>query len=328
MAEEIEIGNVKRVSLTVLVDNKADLIVDSSENVKYFKEKPLIAEHGFSVLIQIDDSDEKILWDAGASRDTLAENMRRMQLDFQAISMIALSHGHSDHYAGMTAVLEKMGLSPQAKEWGELVSQGEIEQLITETQIPIVAHPAAYRERWLKKEDGTLVGPFMPPPTREWEAVGAKIVESAEPYKLCQGCWTTGYVPRTSFEKSGRPARLLYRNDSDFMPDDLEDDQAIVINVKDKGLIVLSGCAHSGIVNTVRYARQFTGINPVYAILGGFHLARATDDEITRTIESIQKEKPAYVIPSHCTGFQATSRIYQEMPDEFMEGVVGATYIL
>ena len=101
-----------------------------------------------------------------------------------------------------------------------------------------------------------------------------------------------------------------------------------MINLKDKGLVVLSGCAHSGIVNTVSYAREFTGVDTVYAVMGGFHLARAKDDEIDQTIAFIKSLKPAYVIPSHCTGFRAVSRFAQEMPDEFIEGVVGTTYML
>lgn len=90
----------------------------------------------------------------------------------------------------------------------------------------------------------------------------------------------------------------------------------------------MSGCAHSGIVNTVNYAKEFTGVDRVHAIIGGFHLARANDDEITKTIDLIKKEKPIHVIPSHCTGFQAISKFAQEMPNEFIEGVVGTTYIL
>ena len=189
-------------------------------------------------------------------------------------------------------------------------------------------HPAAFRERWWKKDDGKLVGPFVPPPKGEWEAAGAKIVESEMPHKLMNGCWTTGYIPRISFEKSGRPTQLLYRSDSNFFSDDLEEDQAIVINVKDKGLIVLSGCAHSGIVNTIRYAKEFTGIDQVYAVIGGFHLARARDDEIKETLDHIKKENPTFVIPSHCTGFQAIGKFAEEMPDKFFDSIVGATYIL
>ena len=121
---------------------------------------------------------------------------------------------------------------------------------------------------------------------------------------------------------------MFFREGSEFLSDDLEEDQAIVINVKNKGLVVLSGCAHSGIVNTIEHAKEFTGIKTIYAIIGGFHLARANDEEITKTTKYIKKQKPRYVSPSHCSGFQAISRFAQEMPDEFIEGVVGITYIL
>lgn len=322
-----DFGHVDRVSITVLVDNKADLIVKSNDTVIHFTGKPLLAEHGFSALVRIDDSNEKILWDAGVSNETLTENMHRMELDPREISIIALSHGHSDHYAGMTMLLKEMNLSPEAKEWSKEVSQKEIEKYVAKRKIPIVAHPAAFRERWWKEDNGALEGPFSPPPRQEWEAVGAEIVLSSEPYKLSPGCWTTGYIPRKSFEKTGRPTQLLYRSGSEFMPDDLEEDQAIVISLKDKGLVVLSGCAHSGIVNTVNYAKEFTGIDKIYAIAGGFHLAQAKDDELEKTIDLIKKEKPTYIVPSHCTGFQATSKFSREMPDAFIEGVVGTTYL-
>jgi 7,8-dihydropterin-6-yl-methyl-4-(beta-D-ribofuranosyl)aminobenzene 5'-phosphate synthase len=328
MIETRKIGFAEQVSLTVLVDNKANLIVESSEKVKYFTDQPLLAEHGFSVLIQTDDSDKKILWDAGVSKVALIENMHRMGLDFHSISMIALSHGHSDHFAALTTLLNEMNLLPETKDWGETVTPEEIEDWMAGFQIPIVSHPAAFRERWWRKDDGTLVGPFLPPPELEWKAAGAKMVYSHKPYELRQGCWATGFVPRTSFEKSGRPTKLYYRDGSDFLPDDLEEDQAIVIHVKDKGLIVLSGCAHSGIVNTVRYAKEFTGIDTVYAIMGGFHLANANDEEIRQTIDYLKKVNPTYLIPSHCTGFRAESQIAQEMPEAFIEGVVGATYLL
>jgi 7,8-dihydropterin-6-yl-methyl-4-(beta-D-ribofuranosyl)aminobenzene 5'-phosphate synthase len=269
-----------------------------------------------------------ILWDAGVSKRALLENMNRMEIDPQTITMIALSHGHSDHFEGMTTILNEMNLAPEAKEWGDSVSEKEIESLLAQNQVPLIAHPAAYRERWWKKEDGTLVGPFTPTPRKEWEAAGARIITSADPYKLADGCWTTGYVPRVSFEKSGRPTQLLHREGSDFLVDDLEEDQAIILNLKDKGLVVLSGCAHSGIVNTIEHAKVFTGISKIHAVIGGFHLARASEEEITKTIEYIKQEKPRYVVPTHCSGFQAIGRFAEEMPEEFIEGVVGITYML
>jgi len=328
MDDAKNLGSVEKVCLTVLVDNKADLIVKSSERVKYFTDEPLLAEHGFSVLIQPDNSEDKILWDAGVSKVALIENMRRMKLALKSISKIALSHGHLDHYASMTDLLNKMNLLPEEKEWSESVTEEEVRFWIEAGRVPIVSHPAAFRERWLVKDDGRMEGPFLPPPELAWKAAGANIILSEKPYQLAPGCWTTGYIPRTSFEESGRSEKLLFRKGSDFIPDDLEEDQAIVINVNGKGLIVLSGCAHSGIVNTVNYAQEFTGIDSIYAIIGGFHLARAGDEEIDRTIEYIRSIRPQFVIPSHCTGLRAVSRFAHEMPEEFVEGIVGATYLL
>jgi len=322
------LGSVEKVCLTVLVDNKADLIVESSEQVKYFTDVPLLAEHGFSVLIQPDNSKEKILWDAGVSKVALIENIRRMKLDVKSISIIALSHGHLDHYAAMTELLNEMEIIPKEKNWSESVTEEEVESWIKAGRVPIVSHPAAFRERWWVKDDDSMVGPFLPPPDQEWKAAGANIIHSEEPYELAPGCWTTGFIQRMSFEESGRSKKLLYRKGSDFIPDDLEEDQAIVINVNGKGLIVLSGCAHSGIVNTLKYAQDFTGTDSIYAIIGGFHLARAGDEEIDQTIEYIKSIRPQFVIPSHCTGLRAISRFSHEMPGEFVEGIVGATYLL
>lgn len=327
MRNSINIGSVDHASLTVLVDNKADLIVESSEQVKYFTDEPLLAEHGFSVLIQLEDLDRKILWDAGGSKVALKENMSRMKLDSASIAKIALSHGHPDHYAAMTDLIIDMDLLPEDKEWDASVNSIEIEEWLEISRIPIVAHPAAFRERWWEKDDGTMVGPFLAPSTQEWEAAGAKLVLSEDPYKLNPGCWTTGFIPRNSFEESGRSKKARYRNGSDFLPDDVEDDQAIVINVEGKGLIVLAGCAHSGIVNTVNHAKNFFEIDSIYAVMGGFHLARASDDEIEQTIGYIRDINPSFIIPSHCTGFNAISRFAQELPDQFIEGVVGTTYL-
>ncbi len=326
MNKSEEFGSVDQASLTVLVDNKADLIVESSARVKYFTEESLLAEHGFSVLIQLDDQEGKILWDAGVSKIALLENMRRMKLDKTSLVKIALSHGHFDHYMAMTDLLIGLNLLPKGKEWDTPVNGKDIEAWMTGSRIPIIAHPAAFRERWMGKEDGTMVGPFLPPPQEEWQAAGAEIVLSEGPYQLAPGCWTTGYVPRNSFEESGRSKQLRYRKGSEFIPDDLEEDQAVVININGKGLVVLSGCAHSGIVNTIEYAREFSGVDTVHAVIGGLHLARASEDEIDQTVDYIKSIKPHLVVPGHCTGFKAISRFAQEMPDQFIEGVVGAAY--
>jgi 7,8-dihydropterin-6-yl-methyl-4-(beta-D-ribofuranosyl)aminobenzene 5'-phosphate synthase len=321
-------GSVGQASITILVDNKADLLVESSDRVKYFTDEPLLAEHGFSALIQLDGSEKKILWDAGVSRVALLENLRRMKLDVASIGTVALSHGHADHTAALTELLMQMAPLPQEKEWDAAFELRGAEEWMEGLRIPIIAHPAAFRERWWQKEDGTLVGPDLPAPEKAWEALGARIILSEGPCQLAPGCWTTGYVPRASFEKAGRSKERRYRKGPQLLPDDMDDDQAVVIHVEGKGLIVLSGCAHSGIVNTIAHARQCSGIEEVYAVIGGFHLAKANDEDIDRTIDHLRGLAPRLVAPCHCTGLKAICRFAEGMPDEFVEGIVGATYRL
>jgi 7,8-dihydropterin-6-yl-methyl-4-(beta-D-ribofuranosyl)aminobenzene 5'-phosphate synthase len=326
MATIEDFGQTENVAVTVLVDNRADLIVKSTDTVKRYTEEPLLAEHGFSALIELKEAGVRVLWDAGVTRGALMENMRRMEIDPAAVDKIALSHGHSDHWAAMTEVIEVAAGRPSSREWDEDATMEEIRRWVKGRRVPLVAHPAAFRERWGVRKDGSKYGPAIVP-RPEWEAAGAEIVLSEGPYELGPGCWTTGAVPRRSFEQAGTPPRMAYREGDEFIRDYIDDDQSVVINVRDKGLVVVAGCAHSGIVNTVRYAREISGVDRIWAILGGFHLAPADDEEIRRTIDEIEALKPAMVVPSHCTGFEAISRFASRMPDEFVLGVVGTTYL-
>ena len=320
-------GETQNVAVTVLVDNRADLIMKSTDTVKYYTEEPLLAEHGFAALIDLKAAGVRILWDAGITQIALLENMKRMEMDPATIDKIALSHGHRDHTAAVTDVLKTIAVRPEPKKWEQDPTPEEIRSWVQGRRVPLITHPAAFRERWRRRKDGTIYGPVLPPPRDEWEAAGADIILSEGPYELGPGCWTTGLVPRLSFEKSGRPSSLAYRQGDAFLHDDIDEDQAIVINVKDKGLVIVSGCAHSGIVNTVSYAREISGVDKVWAIIGGFHLARAKGEEIQRTIAEIKALRPTLVAPSHCTGFGAISQFAAQMPDEFVLGVVGMTYL-
>jgi 7,8-dihydropterin-6-yl-methyl-4-(beta-D-ribofuranosyl)aminobenzene 5'-phosphate synthase len=320
-------GDTAGVTVTVLVDNQADLIVRSTDAVRYFTDKPLLAEHGLAMLIELQEPGRRILWDAGFSEIALLENMRRMEIGPASIDLIALSHGHRDHTGAMTAVLKAMGLTTTSREWPVGAEPAQLQAAAQPPRVPLVVHPAAFRERWGRKDDGSLVGPFTPPPRAEWEAVGAELVLSAEPHQLAPGCWTTGAVPRLSFEQSGRSTSLRYRQGTRFLPDDIDEDQAIVIHLRDRGLLVISGCAHAGIVNTVEYARSISGVERVWAVLGGFHLARAEPAEIAQTVDAVRGWRPALVSPLHCSGFQARSHFAAAMPDAFVRGLVGVTYL-
>jgi 7,8-dihydropterin-6-yl-methyl-4-(beta-D-ribofuranosyl)aminobenzene 5'-phosphate synthase len=320
------------VAITVLVDNLADLIVGSSGTVKRFTKRPLLAEHGFAALIDLRDDHSppggtRILWDAGMTQIALLENAKRMEIDFSTIDAIALSHGHSDHTAAMTDVIRAIGVWPEGREWAKDATMDEIVEWTQVRRVPLVAHPAAFRERWAIRTDGTRYGPILPPPRAEWEAAGAEVILSEGPYRLASGCWTIGTVPRRSFEGGGASSSRVYREGDTFLPDGLEEDQSIVLNVGGKGLVVLSGCAHAGIVNTVRYAQEISGVEQVWAILGGFHLAPASDEDVQRTIDAMVEIGPQVVVPSHCTGFKAMAEFSRRMPDQFVLGTVGTTYL-
>lgn len=321
-------GKTQNVAVTVLVDNRADLIVKSTETVKYFADKPLLAEHGFAALIDLKDAGVRILWDAGISEATLLENMKRMEIDPKTIDFIALSHGHGDHTGAMTNVLKAMAIwPPKSRKWDKDTPMDEMRRYAAGRRVPLVAHPAAFRELWGIDDDGTKYGPTLGPPRAEWEAVGAEIVLSEGPYQLGPGCWTTGFVPRESFEALGLSSKAYYRDGDTFVRHAIEDDQAVVINVKGKGLVVLSGCAHAGIVNTVRQAQALSGVERVWAILGGFHLARSSAKDVGRTIDAVEAFQPQMIAPTHCTGFDAINRFADRMPDAFVRGLVGTTYL-
>ncbi len=320
-------GKTQTVEITVLVDNRADLSPRSTDTVKRYTKEPLLAEHGFSALVDLKDAGIKILWDAGISQVALMENVRRMKIDLATIDKIALSHGHHDHYAAMADVIKEITERPEHQEWGEEVTAEEVERWVQSFRVPMIVHPAVFRERWgIDDEQGKKYGPYLAPRT-EWEAAGANIVLSEGPYQLSPGCWTTGAVPRLSFETAGTPAHIAYREEGGFIRDYIDDDQSLVIDVEDKGLVILTGCAHSGIVNTVNYAKEISGVEQVWAILGGFHLGRAKDEQIQRAIDEIKNARPKLIAPSHCTGFTAISQFAHQMPDEFVLGVVGTKYL-
>jgi 7,8-dihydropterin-6-yl-methyl-4-(beta-D-ribofuranosyl)aminobenzene 5'-phosphate synthase len=320
-------GETENVAITVLVDNSADLMARSTRTVKRFTRAPLLAEHGFAALIHLKAAGVRILWDAGFTPLPLLENAKRMGIKLAQIDKIALSHGHGDHTAAVTDVLRAALPPPQPKKWPARATAEEIRRYAEGRRLPLIAHPAAFRERWDVARGGTRFGPVPPPPRAEWEAAGAKLLLTEGPFELGPGCWTTGLVPRRSFEKSGRRPTLAYRLGDALLPDDLDEDQAFVMNVRDKGLVVLSGCAHSGIVNTVRHAQEMSGVERIWAILGGFHLATASDQEIQRTIDELRPLNPRMIVPSHCTGFAAIHQFALQMPDAFVLGLVGTTYL-
>jgi len=325
---EKNFGEVSNISITALVDNMTDMLLKSTDEVQRYTQesgKPLLAEHGLSFLIEIEELNMNILMDAGITEVTLMENINQMKIDPSTINQIVLSHGHPDHIMSMTKVIKEIAGTPKPKNWSENTTNEEIEKWINQQKVPLICHSAAFRERWKVFPDETKYGPMITP-IEEWEAVGARMVVSDDPYKLAEGCWTTGGVPRETFEKAGTPKIFAYRYEEGFHRDFVDDDLAIVANVKGKGLVVISGCAHSGIINTINQAKKISGVDKIFGIIGGFHLISSTPEEIQMTIDEVKALSPHIIVPTHCTGFPAIVQFATQMPEQFVLGVVGTTY--
>jgi 7,8-dihydropterin-6-yl-methyl-4-(beta-D-ribofuranosyl)aminobenzene 5'-phosphate synthase len=199
-----------------------------------------------------------------------------------------------------------------------------LSDLIGRKDIPLVVHPAVFKSpRYLKAGEELKMN--FPKLTREMiKQVGLFLVEAKKPFPLLNNTVLfLGEIPRsTDFEK-GFPIAHFQKNGAE-VPDAIEDDSSIVMNLKDKGLVILSGCAHAGIVNTVRYAIALTGIDKIHAIMGGFHLSGPFFQQIIdRTTDELQKLRPSHVIPMHCTGRKATIAMEKAMPEQFILNMSG-----
>jgi 7,8-dihydropterin-6-yl-methyl-4-(beta-D-ribofuranosyl)aminobenzene 5'-phosphate synthase len=284
-----------------------------------------IAEHGFSTVIKIsyNDNNKKnvLLFDTGVSENGVIYNTDLFGIDLRTIEAIILSHGHMDHCRGLVSVLKRM-LKPT----------------------DIIVHPDAFLKRWAVFPDGKK----QKMPTldenelRNYGAILHKLKDASFfPLINDSNCYNknqdhhllmiTGQIPReTSFEK-GLPPQ--YKEDTDnekcLVPDPLvNDDQALVANIKHKGLVIITGCGHAGIINTINYAKKLSGINKIYAVLGGFHLTGGDvfEEAIDPTVNELQKADLEYVIPCHCTGWKGINRIIDTMPEKFIQSSVGTTF--
>jgi 7,8-dihydropterin-6-yl-methyl-4-(beta-D-ribofuranosyl)aminobenzene 5'-phosphate synthase len=269
----------------------------------YFRQS-VLSEHGFSAVVRAmqEGKTGTLLFDFGFSEEGAAYNAGILGADLSRVDAVVLSHGHNDHTGGFDKLAALIGVR----------------------NIPFVVHPMVFRSpRYLKMPGDTKIS-FSPLGREQIAASGLKLVESTTPYSLLEGAVLyLGEIPRkTDFEKGFPIAH--YVEDGHEKWDPIEDDTSIVMNLKGKGLVVLSGCAHAGIVNTVQYAREVTGIDNVHVIMGGFHLSgKLFEGIIGRTIEELKKIDPDYLVPCHCTGRKAVMEIEKAMPDKFILNMAG-----
>jgi 7,8-dihydropterin-6-yl-methyl-4-(beta-D-ribofuranosyl)aminobenzene 5'-phosphate synthase len=325
----LSLQEIESVKITILVDNITDRLLPSSTLVKrppFTSDQRITksprAEHGFSAFCEISyiaDNDvtitSKFLFDTGVTEDAIIYNSNIFGINLQDVETIILSHGHFDHISGLVSSLQRVKKS-----------------------IDIIVHPDAFLKRWLVFPDGNKArldtidekaveqsGGIIRKTKQASYFPGNKSVKGANNNRVL----ITGEIPRiTDFEK-GFPLQYKEgKNASDLIPDPLvNDDQAIVMNVRGKGLVILTGCGHAGIINTINYARKVTGIEKIYALIGGFHLTgEAYERLIPVTVEELKKARPTHIVPCHCSGWKAANEIIKAMPESYIQNSVGSTF--
>lgn len=310
----MNLKEVDKVEITVIMDNYADWILENTKYVKRAKDSkngkelkvPLMAEHSLCLLINIFKDNEKhtILLDTAENGVSLKNNIDILELDLKTVEELVISHAHSDHTHGLKWVMSQL-----------------------DSKASIIAHPDVFlTDRTSVDDKKTIINDC---PTKEMiTSCGNKIIESLNPYTPPNNLFTvTGQIPRTtSFEILKYESHVKRNGVEEF--DNILDDQAIVINIKEKGLLVISGCAHAGIINTVNYTQQITNVNKVYGVIGGFHLPpKIKSDTTEKTIEAFKTLNPEIIVPMHCTGTYAISRFIQEFQDKCNLSCVGSKFI-
>lgn len=305
------VTEVDKLTIWLLADNYYDANEPDTKITKRYRSvagKAILAQHGLSYYIETVTAGKTsaCMFDFGLDPVGVMNNVALLGLDLGKANAFSLSHGHYDHYTGALSILKQ-----------------------TQTRIaagtPFYVGEEAFARRYTLRSGATEPTDLGQLNKDEIEALGLRVVEVKTPTEIIPGAYVTGNIERvTSYEKI--PASQQIKRGEKIESDLFPGEQAVFFNIKGKGLVVLSGCAHCGIVNTVKHAQKVSGTEKVHAIMGGFHLIVAKPELIQSTVADIKAMKPDHIVGTHCTGFRAMVALSKEMPEEFTISTAGTKY--
>jgi 7,8-dihydropterin-6-yl-methyl-4-(beta-D-ribofuranosyl)aminobenzene 5'-phosphate synthase len=321
--DPVHLEPVDEVVLTTLVDNVYDGLLPGADGVAraplgsgrvqapQFEDGAtstgLRAEHGFSALVTVrrGPTTTTLLFDTGISPDGMTDNADRLGIDLGQAQGVVLSHCHFDHAGGLAG-------------------------LATRRPLPMTVHPHVWTRRRLAVP-GADAFELPTLSRRALEDEGFAVVERREPSLLVDGCvLVTGEVDRTTeFERGMPPAHQAWDGASWRHDPLVLDDQALVVHVRDRGLLVLTGCGHAGAVNVARHAMRLTGVGRLHALVGGLHLGGPFfEPSIGATVQALTELRPDLLVPGHCTGWRAQHALADALPEAWVQGSSGTRYHL
>jgi len=289
------LGKISSLKVTTLAENMV--------------QRPgLRGQWGLSLLLEFIDSggqSRKIVFDTGHDKATLRHNIKHLKADLDGVDCIVLSHGHGDHTVATVEMVRSTGGSK------------------------VYAHPHAFQPRFYIDRSGKRSRAGVPKGegVAEIERAGGQVVLSSEPLEVAPGVWTSGQISRvTPFEMISPPSgggKRIVVVDGEEVDDQIIDDQALFMDVDGVGPMVITGCAHSGPVNTLLQAQRLAGFESVYGLVGGTHLFGRSEAYLEQTVRALRGFDLGLLSPCHCTGFKATALLWREFPDVFILNFCG-----
>jgi len=258
----------------------------------------LTAEHGLSFLICY--RGRKYLFDTGQT-NLIFHNAEKLGIDLTDLDGLIISHGHFDHTGGVADLLKRL-----------------------KRKIPIYLHPQALEPKYLKIKDDKFREIGFGLTEMDIKELGGNLIFNKEPVQVTPGLWLTGEIPRTAEFELPEP-HFFSEQKGKIEHDPIPDDQAVVLETG-RGLVVVLGCAHTGIINTLNWIKKFKGKEKIYAVLGGTHLMAADEERIQKTIEALAGYQIERLGVCHCTGFPAAAHLFSAFKEKFLPLEVGTIF--